>query len=99
MKIESELTDQPLVRARLMVLMGNVYKNLGVPDESRRLLERGIELGQEVMDEDLGPSLWGRNSLGWLSRDDFESRRRSIHSRSHVSGRSGDALRRRVVTT
>jgi tetratricopeptide (TPR) repeat protein/predicted Ser/Thr protein kinase len=42
-RIEDELVDQPLVQARLMATMGNVYKGLGLDDRAARLLEHSLE--------------------------------------------------------
>ncbi|GEM_PF-706382 len=43
-KITNELDDQPLVQARLMATMGRVYRNLGLFEQSRMLLEEALEL-------------------------------------------------------
>lgn len=67
-KVRSDLAGQPLVQARLMVLMGKVYLSLGVPDEARPLLEQGIQLGRTVVAEDAGPVVSGLQSLAWLHR-------------------------------
>jgi tetratricopeptide (TPR) repeat protein len=41
-RIEFELQDQPAIRATLMDTMGTVYKSLGLYDDARTLLERGL---------------------------------------------------------
>jgi serine/threonine protein kinase/Tfp pilus assembly protein PilF len=41
-RIEVELADQPLVQARLMLIMGQVYESLGLYDRASPMLERGL---------------------------------------------------------
>ena len=43
-RIRNELSDQPVVQARLLHTVGNAYRNLGQFGEARTLLE---ELGKE----------------------------------------------------
>ncbi len=43
-KIESELADEPGIRASLMATMGRVYANLGLYQPARALLEKTIEI-------------------------------------------------------
>jgi tetratricopeptide (TPR) repeat protein len=47
-KIDKELKDQPEIRATLMSSMGNVYRNLGLYEQSSPLLEKTIELREEL---------------------------------------------------
>jgi non-specific serine/threonine protein kinase/serine/threonine-protein kinase len=63
-KIEKELKGEPLVQARLMLTMGEVYASLGLYEEARPLLERSLALRREKLGEnhaDVGASL---NGLG-----------------------------------
>ncbi len=50
-RIESELADQPLVRAQLMSTMGSAYHVLGLCNEASRLLQSAVDT---LLDE-LGP--------------------------------------------
>ncbi len=50
-QIRDELTDQPVVQARLMGTMGYVYRALGLFDEGRPLLEQALALRER----ELGP--------------------------------------------
>ncbi|HPF69392.1 MAG TPA: serine/threonine-protein kinase [Candidatus Krumholzibacteria bacterium] len=43
-RIESELADQPQVRARLMATVGRVYRNLGLYEAARPYLEEALRL-------------------------------------------------------
>jgi eukaryotic-like serine/threonine-protein kinase len=52
-KIDTELADQPLVRARLLISMGRVYRGLGLYEDALPLLEDGAALLEETLgDED-----------------------------------------------
>jgi serine/threonine protein kinase/Flp pilus assembly protein TadD len=50
-KIERELAGQPLVQARLMDTMGQVYGELGLYEPAKRLLERALELRRAELGE------------------------------------------------
>jgi serine/threonine protein kinase/Tfp pilus assembly protein PilF len=50
--IRAELGGQPLMQARLMETMGDVYKSLGLYDASRPLLEKSLELRRMSLGED-----------------------------------------------
>jgi eukaryotic-like serine/threonine-protein kinase len=50
-RIETELKDQPLVQARMMDTMGNVYLNLGLFKKAEFLFERSLKLREA----NLGP--------------------------------------------
>ncbi|HSG27159.1 MAG TPA: serine/threonine-protein kinase [Candidatus Krumholzibacterium sp.] len=53
-RISRELADQPLVQARLMMTMGRVYRNLGLYDQSKALLEHALSLRRtELGDRDI----------------------------------------------
>jgi eukaryotic-like serine/threonine-protein kinase len=43
-RIESELADQPDVQADMMLLVGRIYRDLGVYDRAQPLLERAVAL-------------------------------------------------------
>ncbi len=51
-RIESELSDQPEVQARLMSSIGGVYQSLGLFDDADRLLERAWQQQVEILGED-----------------------------------------------
>jgi tetratricopeptide (TPR) repeat protein len=42
-RIEFELDDQPAIQSTLMDTMGTVYKSLGLYDDARDLIQRGLE--------------------------------------------------------
>ena len=53
-RIESELTDAPEVRARLMATMGRAYSGLGLYDAAQPLLERSLEVDSLALESDHG---------------------------------------------
>ncbi len=62
--IESELTHDPILQARLLLTMGDVYRNLGLLDRAEQLLEQSVsirlqELGPEAPDTLRASSLLG----------------------------------------
>jgi tetratricopeptide (TPR) repeat protein len=55
-RIEDELLDQPLVRARLLVLMGKAYDSLGHGDSAAPLFQEAVEIGRELDDKNEEPA-------------------------------------------
>jgi len=51
-RIDSELTEDPVVRARLLGVMGSVYHGLGLLPRAKELLERAIEDQRRAGDPD-----------------------------------------------
>lgn len=51
-KIEVELADQPAVQARLMRVMGQVYRGLGLYAVAASLLERAVAIGERTPEPD-----------------------------------------------
>ncbi len=50
-RIERELSGQPLLQARLLATMGDVYKNLGLYGSSAPLIERALDLHRHRRDD------------------------------------------------
>jgi tetratricopeptide (TPR) repeat protein len=48
-KVQKELKDQPEIQATLMSTMGNVYRNLGLYEQSGPLLEKTVELREKML--------------------------------------------------
>lgn len=68
-RIERELAAQPVVQARMMQVMGEVYQSLGAFDAAAPLLERALALRRETLDgehPDIAASL---NSLAVLRQE------------------------------
>ena len=42
-RIETDLAGQPEVQAEMMLLLGRIYRELGVYDRARPLLERSLD--------------------------------------------------------
>jgi serine/threonine protein kinase/tetratricopeptide (TPR) repeat protein len=51
-KIQGQLGDQPLIQARLMDTMGQVYRSLGILDTSVSLLESALKVREQELGED-----------------------------------------------
>lgn len=67
--IGKELNDQPLVKARMLNLIGRVNRSIGRYDEARSYLEQALVLREQspgVPELDLAESLY---DLGWISHD------------------------------
>lgn len=47
-KIETELSNQPLVKATLLKIMGNVYSTLGLYDEAKNLVEKSLNIQKQI---------------------------------------------------
>ena len=52
-RIGKELADEPLVQARLMLTMGNVYRDLGLYREAEPLLEQSLATRRRLGEENL----------------------------------------------
>ncbi|MCB0275871.1 MAG: serine/threonine protein kinase [Calditrichaeota bacterium] len=50
-RIESDLAEQPEVQATMMKIIGGVYMNLGLWDESKPLVQKSMELRRHFMAE------------------------------------------------
>ena len=65
-RIRNELSDQPLVRARLLDTVGNAYRNLGRFDEARPLIEEALHIREEHVGTTDSAVAESYVSLGWL---------------------------------
>ena len=62
------LADQPAVRGRLLTVMGDVYRTMGLYKQARPLLERGLATSRTVLSPD-DPSLArSEHALGTILR-------------------------------
>jgi len=66
-RIMGELSDQPLVQAQLMNILGNAYRNLGKFDSARPLLEQSLSLREEHLGENYSEVGDSCVSSGWLA--------------------------------
>jgi serine/threonine protein kinase/tetratricopeptide (TPR) repeat protein len=51
-RIAEELDDQPEVQARMMVLIGNIYFQMGLYEQARPLLESSLRIRRDVLADD-----------------------------------------------
>jgi tetratricopeptide (TPR) repeat protein/tRNA A-37 threonylcarbamoyl transferase component Bud32 len=68
-KIEAELRDQPLVQARLMDTMGNVYVSLGLYEKAKPLLENALHLRESRLRPDHPDVATALNDLALLYKN------------------------------
>ena len=90
-RIQRELADQAELRASMMTLMGNVYRELALYEEARPLLEQSVELrrGQPGPDRlELAESL---HNLGRLRAEEGE------HDEAQALYREALEIRERVL--
>jgi tetratricopeptide (TPR) repeat protein len=65
-RIDRELEDEPLIKARLLDTMGNVHVNLGLYDRARTLLETALAIREHDLDPDDPDVAESLASFGWL---------------------------------
>ena len=72
-RIEAELSEQPLIQARLMDTMGMVYRNLGLYDAASSLLEQALNKRRQTLGKDDLVVSRSLHSLGTLvyAKGDF----------------------------
>jgi non-specific serine/threonine protein kinase/serine/threonine-protein kinase len=63
-RIQNELDDQPLIKARLMDTMGQVYRNLGLFDQASALMQQALDVRRQNLG---GDHLVISNSLNSLA--------------------------------
>ncbi len=86
-KIDRELADQPEVQARLMTLMGRVYRRLGSFEAATPLLERALDIRLRVLGnrhEDVVESFSELGNL-WDQRGDYEEAERYYQQALEIS--------------
>jgi tetratricopeptide (TPR) repeat protein len=74
-RLDQELVDEPLVRARLLSTIGRVYVNLRLAPEAEDHLDRALEIQREQLDvqqEDILRTLIGRAWLA-IEEEEFET--------------------------
>ena len=83
-RIETELQDQPVVRAKLLHTIGQVYWELGIEDQATQKLQEAVKLKQEVYGTDHPEVAQSLRELAHVKGKHFggieESRRNEILS-------------------
>jgi eukaryotic-like serine/threonine-protein kinase len=89
--IDTQLTDQPRVRGRLLASMGNAYRQLGLYRESRPLLEQSVRLESESLGPDDPRVARGHYALAGLLRrlGDFDAAREHYQAALAIRERAG----------
>ncbi|UCF37792.1 MAG: serine/threonine protein kinase, partial [Acidobacteriota bacterium] len=65
-RVEGELKSEPEIQAGLMHAIGQAYRNLDLLSESRTMLEQGLAIRREILDEDDPLTLSTMSSLAGL---------------------------------
>jgi tetratricopeptide (TPR) repeat protein/predicted Ser/Thr protein kinase len=65
-RIEKDLAQQPIVQIRLLVIMGDTYRNLGLHAEAQNVLERAVELSRTIVDQEPALAAHALQALAWL---------------------------------
>ena len=65
-RLDRDLADQPLERARLMTAIGSVYTQIGGYEEARPLLEESLAMRRALLGDDHPDVAASAHSLGWL---------------------------------
>jgi non-specific serine/threonine protein kinase/serine/threonine-protein kinase len=65
-KLDTELVDEPEVRARLLRAVGKVYVGLGLPESARPLLEKAVAIESEIFEPHEVALLPTRHDLAWV---------------------------------
>jgi serine/threonine protein kinase/tetratricopeptide (TPR) repeat protein len=99
-RIDSELTGQPVVQARLLGTIGGVYGSLGVYDRSAALLERALDLRRATLGSEHPDTASAMQSLAEAYRelarfDDAES----LHREALAVKRRGGSATAAVATS
>ncbi len=68
-RVRSDLTGRPEVQARMYVVLGKVFRNLGRYDESRPLLTDALALYEKAGGPDSSEAVGTQEILGFLERD------------------------------
>jgi tetratricopeptide (TPR) repeat protein len=97
-KIKDELKEDPIVRAALLAVRGDLYRSLGLYKDAKPLLEEALAIRRRHLagdDLDLAASL---HHLGWLNHDlgDYDAARplydEALKIRRRRTGDKPDAL-------
>ena len=89
--IDSGLAKDPELRAQMMSMMGNVYKNLGLYDRARPLLERSVDTRRRLLGASDPLTMRSADDLAWIL--DRESR----YAEAEKLQRETLEVRRRVL--
>ena len=89
--IGERLNDQPVVRAQLMVTMGEVYTNLGLPDPALELMQQALALQRQTYAAD---HVEIATTLSWIGRI---LREKGDYKPALASHQESLAMRRRLL--
>jgi eukaryotic-like serine/threonine-protein kinase len=64
--IEAGLAGDPELQARMMHVMGNVYKNLGIYDRAQSLMQRAVGLSESNLGSTNSETMSAMSDLSWI---------------------------------
>ena len=71
-RIEDELSNEPVIKARLLETLGHIYGRLGQFDDAQRLLRQGLELNEQTLGRDHPSVASSLHRLGYLEVDSYD---------------------------
>jgi non-specific serine/threonine protein kinase/serine/threonine-protein kinase len=86
-KIDSELKDEPLIQAKLLLTLGQVYQSLGLEGSARPLLEKSVTLRRRLLGENDADTLISRDALATALQDQGKLAEAEAGFRAVLAGR------------
>ena len=65
-KVQSDLADQPSVKARLALVLGKTFRNLGNYDDAERLAAVAVDTYTDLLGDEAGETLASRQQLAFI---------------------------------
>jgi len=65
-RIETSLSNEPEIQARMLATIGNVYSGLGLYPQAEKLVKQSVAIQQRVLGSDHPDTLTSQRLLGWL---------------------------------
>lgn len=100
-RIDAEIANEPLLRARLLATLGQVFSNLADYDQAQELMERSVTLRGEALGDDHPDTLDSRRRQAQLiyRRGDFELARSVLEQVLETQERTLGPRHRDVIDT
>ena len=86
-QVESELSDEPGIRAKLMATIGEVYFGLGLHESAVAMYEKSLSLRRKVLGNDHPDTLSAANDLGVVYEESGRLKEAEPYVREALEGR------------
>jgi len=86
-KLDTELASEPVIQAKLMTTIGEVYLNLGLYEPAAPLLDRSLSLRRKLLGNDNLDTLASLNDAGALRRSQGKLKEAEPYYREALEGR------------